>query len=188
MDNITIDFALLKSNDLSISEYLSLYNAVCPGCISEMYIDRLEDIDQLQSKGFLKVTSTGVILREKAKDLFKVKEDNFLIWLNKYPIRVKKSHGGSRHLSPASDETIEGKKLRSKWNKLFRNNPTGELKAIKVLELEVAMRIKSNDLEYMVEAMRWLNGGYHEKYEYLIEEKSDVNSMGIITDNEEDWA
>ncbi len=40
----------------------------------------------------------------------------------------------------------------------------------------------------MVEAMRWLNGGYHEKYEYLIEEKSDVNSMGIITDNEEDWA
>jgi hypothetical protein len=48
------------------------------------------------------------------------------------------------------------------------------------------MRIKSDDLEYMVEATRWLNGGYHEKMEYLLEEKTDVTG-GIVDNYEEDW-
>ena len=188
MDNITIDFSLLKKNKLSISEYLTLYNMICPDCISGMYIDRLEDVDNLQRMGFIKITLKGNVLRAKAKSMFQIKEDHFLVWLNKYPIRVKKSYGGSRSLSPASDETIEGRKLRKKWQQMFAGNPQGELKAIKVLELEVAMRIKSNDLEFMVEATRWLNGGYHEKYEYLIEEKTDVSKGGVVDDYEEDWS
>ncbi|MDG1558987.1 MAG: hypothetical protein P8R03_05665, partial [Candidatus Poseidoniaceae archaeon] len=65
-------------------------------------------------------------------------------------------------------------------------NPKAQDKAIRVLEAEVAMRIKANDLEYMVEAARWLNGGYHEKYEYLLEEKTDVTN-GIVDSYEEDW-
>jgi len=187
MDSITIDFSLLKKNKLNLSEYLTLYDMVCPDCISKIYINRIEDVDSLQRKGFIKITQNGNILRAKAKSMFRITEDHFLVWLNKYPIRVKKSHGGSRHLSPASDETVEGKKLRKKWKQTFVGNPEGELKAIKVLELEVAMRIKSNDLEFMVEASRWLNGGYYEKYEYLIEE-TNVNSKGIVDDYEEDWS
>ena len=72
MDNITIDFSLLKKNKLSISEYLTLYNMICPDCISGMYIDRLEDVDNLQKMGFIKITLKGNVLRAKAKSMFQI--------------------------------------------------------------------------------------------------------------------
>ena len=187
MDQITIDLELLRNHDLDINEYLSLYNLSCPGCIDGMFLPRSSDLSRLEKKGFVKITSNGVILREKANDFFGKKNDYFLQWLNAYPIRVRKTHGGSRVLSPASDETIEGRKLRKKWNAMFRGKPLEEEKAIKVLEAEVEMRKKSGDLEYMVEASRWLNQGYHEKYAYLLEEDQDVNSQGIVDNYEEDW-
>ena len=186
MNKIVIDFDVLKENNLSINEYLTLYNIVCGNCIAGVFDSSQDNIDSLEKKGFIKVTSSGTVLRESAKEMFKIKEDFFLKWLNAYPIRVRKTTGGSRVLSPASDETIEGKKLRSKWKKMFKGNPKAEDKAIRVLEAEVAMRIKANDLEYMVEAARWLNGGYHEKYEYLLEEKTDVTN-GVVDSYEEDW-
>ena len=33
----------------------------------------------------------------------------------------------------------------------------------------------SGDLEYMVEAARWLNEGYHEKYSYLLDNDTGTN-------------
>tara|TARA_R110002012_G_C11549172_1_gene602276 strand:- start:532 stop:1098 length:567 start_codon:yes stop_codon:yes gene_type:complete len=187
MEKITIDFAVLSKEGLSINEYLTLYNLVCPECINNMFRHEDRDLMSIQDKGFIKITSKEIFIREKAKEMFMVKEDLFLKWLLAYPIRVMKSHGGSRVLSPKTDDTIAGKELRKKWNKIFKGNPAGELKAIEVLKAEVAMRIKANDLEFMVEANRWLNGGYHEKYEYLLDEKTDVNAQGIVDGYEEDW-
>ena len=129
-------------------------------------------------------------MRHKTDDLFSTKEDFFLKWLLSYPIKVNKSHGGTRALSPASDETILGKKLRAKWVKIFKGNPEGEKDAIKVLDAEVLMRKKSGDLEYMVEAARWLNEGYHEKNSYLISEPEEgaVPEVGSTNyNNEEDY-
>ena len=37
-------------------------------------------------------------------------------------------------------------------------------------DADVAARTKSGELEFMVEATRWLNEGYHEKYSFLLEE------------------
>ena len=186
IESVVINFDVLREHKLSINEYLTLYDLVCPDCISFLYRTSSIDMKSLESKGLIKMLPTGTIVREKARKMFRLDEDYFLKWLNTYPIRVIKSRGGSRVLSPASDETIEGRKLRKKWKTLFKGNPDAEEKAIKVLELEVAMRIKSNDLEYMVEASRWLNGGYHEKMEYLLEEKTDVTG-GIVDNYEEDW-
>ncbi len=186
MNSLTIDFDVLKANGININMYLTLYKLVCPDCINEIWRNGTQDMTGLEKKGFIKMTSEGTVLREKAKKMFKLDEDYFLKWLNAYPIRVQKSQGGSRALSPASDETVEGKKLRKKWVAMFKGRPEAEMKAIKVLELEVAMRIKSGDLEYMVEASRWLNGGYHEKYEYQIDEKTNVTN-NIVTNYEEDW-
>lgn len=187
MENITIDLTLLRKLNLSINEYLSLYNLVCPGCIDTIFIPRSSDIVRLEKKGYVKITPDEVILRELAKDLFGVKDDYFLQWLTTYPIRVKKSTGGSRALSPRSDDTIEGKKLRKKWNTMFRGKPLEEKRAIKVLEAELEMRRKANSLEFMVESARWLNGGYHEKYEYLLEEDTNVDANGLVISHEEDW-
>jgi len=186
MNKVEIYFDTLRENNLSINEYLALYNVVCGNCVAEFFVAEQSHLDSLEKKGFIKIIGNKTALRESAKDLFKIKEDYFLKWLNSYPIRVRKTTGGSRVLSPASDETIEGKRLRKKWKTMFKGNPKAEEKAIRVLEAEVLMRKKANDLEYMVEAARWLNGGYHEKYEYLLEEKTDVTN-GIVDSYEEDW-
>jgi hypothetical protein len=186
INSITIDFKVLNQNKLSINEYLTLYDLVCPDCINDHYRTSTVDIVNLEKKGLIKLTASGTVIREKARKMFRLDEDYFLQWLNAYPIRVIKSRGGSRVLSPAKADTIEGRKLRKKWQTLFVGNPEEEQKAIKVLEAEVAMRTKSHDLEYMVEATRWLNGGYHEKMEYLLEEKTDVTG-GIVDNYEEDW-
>tara|TARA_R100000541_G_scaffold31874_2_gene40687 strand:- start:647 stop:1219 length:573 start_codon:yes stop_codon:yes gene_type:complete len=186
VDSVIINFDVLKSNNLSINEYLTLYDLVCPDCITDHYRTSSIDVINLEKKGLIKLTEAGTVIREKARKMFRLDEDYFLKWLTAYPVRVVKSTGGSRVLSPAKADTIEGRKLRKKWQALFVGNPEAEEKAIKVLELEVAMRIKSKDLEYMVEATRWLNGGYHEKMEYLLEEKTDVTG-GIVDNYEEDW-
>tara|TARA_R110000868_G_scaffold359380_1_gene621243 strand:- start:9844 stop:10404 length:561 start_codon:yes stop_codon:yes gene_type:complete len=185
MDSLTVEFSLLKKHNISLNEYLALYNLVCPGCIGHIFTHRSSDVAGLEKKGFIKLTSEGIILREKANLMFHVGEDYFLKWLNTYPMKVNKSTGGSRVLSPKSDETTEGRKLRKNWKTRFKGAPEKEILAIKVLEAEVAMRIKANDLEFMVEAARWLNGGYYEKYEYLLEEKTDV--INGVVDYSEDW-
>lgn len=189
MDKISIDFNLLKLNNLTINEYLILYRILFPASeAARMFNYRKSELTELEKKGFIKILpDTGVSVRAKTRDLFHVKEDYFLKWLLAYPIRVNKSSGGSRVLSPAGDETIAGKQLRKKWDKLFKGDPTAQEQALKVLELEVAMRIKSNDLEYMVEAARWLNGGYHEKYSYLLEEGINDSPSGTAVDYEDDW-
>ena len=187
MDKITVDLELLKKNKLSVTQYFVLYNLVYPGVLTGIFSYSRNDLISLQTKGFIKITEEAVVLRELTKDIFQVKDDFFLKWLLAYPIRVKKSTGGSRVLSPRSDDTIEGRKLRMKWDKMFKGDLYAQKRALQVLELEVAMRIKANDLEFMVEAPRWLNGGFHEKYDYLIDEKTDVNSQGIVDEYEEDW-
>jgi hypothetical protein len=112
-----------------------------------------------------------VFIRDKAEVFFSIKKDKFDEWLQIYPTTVKKRFGGSRALSPADSNTILGRKLKIKWNKIFKKNTEAEEKAIKVLQLQIKQMEKSGDLQFMVEATRWLNEGYHQKYEYLIDEE-----------------
>ena len=91
-------------------------------------------------------------------------------WLKAYPTSVKKKFGGNRALSPADPDTILGQKLRKKWEQIFKKDVKKQEDAIRVLELEVKDKTKSGDLEYMVEATRWLNEGFHEKYSYLLDQ------------------
>jgi hypothetical protein len=171
MDEIKIPMTLLKDVGLTINEYLILYNLANNYCISEEFSYTLEQLLELEKKGFIKLTSEGVFIRDKAEVFFSVKKEKFEDWLDAYPTNVKKKFGGSRALSPADPDTILGKRLRAKWNKIFKKNIEEEEKAIKVLQLQVKQMEKSGDLEYMVEATRWLNEGYHEKYAYLLDEE-----------------
>lgn len=113
-------------------------------------------------------------MRAKSDKMFSVVTvDLFTKWLDIYPVKVNKSRGGTRSLSPKDATTIVGKTLQKKWNMLFRKDIAAQKKAILVLELEIAEKTRSGDLEYMVEARRWLNEGYFEKYEYLIDDFKD---------------
>ena len=121
------------------------------------------------------MSKEGIILRDKASVFFADESDLFIKWLRTYPTSVKKKHGGNRALSPADEKTILGEKLRKKWDQIFRKDTQKQQLAIRVLELEVKDKTKSGDLEYMVEATRWLNEGYHEKYSYLLDQDTGDN-------------
>lgn len=170
MDNITIPIDNIVKNKISINEYLILYNIANGFVITGLLEVSLETLTELETKGFIKISKDGLFLREKSSIFFAINDDLFVKWLKAYPTSVRKKFGGNRALSPADPETILGKKLRKKWDQIFKKDTGKQELAIRVLELEVKDKNKSGDLEYMVEATRWLNEGYHEKYSYLLEQ------------------
>ena len=60
-------------------------------------------------------------------------------------------------------------------DRIFKKDTGKQRQAIDVLALQVKDMKRSGDLEYMVEAARWLNEGYHEKYSYLLESNTNNN-------------
>ena len=93
----------------------------------------------------------------------------FYKFLSTFPIKTPKG----RYLSPAGTEGVLVNNLKKKWNKIFKNKPLYEEKAINVLEAELSWRKKTNGLEYIHAAEAWLNGGDYEKYEYLLEDSKE---------------
>jgi len=165
---------LISSLGLTINEYLILYNVVNNNEIFQIFDYTLEDVVKLESKGFIKLTNKGIILRARAQKLFTVVDTNlFKKWLETYPIKVSNGRGGTRAISPKDESTILGKALKKKWNTLFKKDIKAQKKAILVLELEIADRTRSDSMQYMCEATKWLNQGFFEKNEYLIEEFND---------------
>ena len=75
MNKVEIDFDTLRENNLSINEYLALYNVVCGNCVAEFFVAEQSHLDSLEKKGFIKIRGGSTTLRESAKDLFKIKED-----------------------------------------------------------------------------------------------------------------
>lgn len=175
MDNIILPIDDIVKNNVSINEYLILYNIANGFVISGLLDTSLEILVRLERKGFIKITPDGLHLREAASVFFVVNDDLFSAWLKAYPTKVTKRYGGNRALSPASKDTILGKKLEKKWKMIFKKDIKAQEKAIRVLELEVKDKTRSGDLEYMVEAARWLNEGYHEKYSYLLDNDNGNN-------------
>lgn len=175
--DITIPVERIRALGITINEYLILYDLTHDNEITNLLDFTLQQLVKLEQKGYIRIEKDGIIVRAKTTALFAIDgtEDLFVVWLSKYPTKVKTSRGGSRALSPASENTIMGKNLRKKWVMTFKKDTEAMLQAIKVLELEVEDKKKSGDLEYMVEASRWLNQGYFEKYAYLIEDDKGKN-------------
>lgn len=169
MDNITIPIDNIVKNGLSINEYLILYNISNNNSISGLIDVGVNALVSLESKGFIKLADGNIYLRDKSSVFFAIDDNLFLTWLETYPTKVNRRYGGKRALSPASADTILGKKLQKKWITVFKKDIEAQKKAIKVLELQIKEDTKSGSLEYFVEATRWLNEGYHEKYSYLLD-------------------
>ena len=153
-DYLYLNYLYLKKNNEPCEELLELIS----------YIDD----DYLQSKGFIKITEKENVLRSKALELFEPKE-LFYKFLSTFPIKTPKG----RYLSPAGTEGVLVNNLKKKWDKIFKNKPLYEEKAISVLEAELSWRKKTGGLEYIHAAEAWLNGGDYEKYEYLLEDSKE---------------
>lgn len=182
--DIHINIETLRNNNLSVSEFIYIRN---------LYVDNLQKIDNvfqildvfslnnLESKGFIKITENEIVLRNKAKALFN-QEDLFDRFLVTFPIKTPKK---KRYLSPAKLEGVAYNTLKNKWNRIFKNNKAKALKAIEVLEAEIRMRQQTPDgLEFMNAVDVWLNQANYEKYEYLLEEDFEASRD---SSNYDDW-
>lgn len=175
LSDITIPIELLTELGITINEYLILYSLACTS-LKENFEYTMKQLVALEQKGYIKIMSDGICIRHKLNKLFPSGEDPedidlFEQWIDHYPTKVTKKTGGTRALSPATTDTILGKKLRKKWNSLFKKDIVLQQKVVDVLEAEVNDKKRSGDLEYMVNAERWLNGGFWELNEHLLENK-----------------
>ena len=172
-DNIIIDRNLLILNNLSLADYyfLNAMHKKTPFSQEERIVVGLLNQERLQDLGFIKITTEGPVLRHKDFDLFEDAKDNFYRFLNTFPIKTPKG----RYLSPSKLEGVAVEALKAKWNKLFKGQRAAENRAIEVLEAEVAHRNKTGDQEYMNACEAWLNQANYEKYEYLLEEASNLS-------------
>lgn len=170
-DNIIIDRNLLVLNQLSIAEYYYLYlkGTGKPAALEDVIICGEIDTEGLQKEGFLKIMpDNSVVLRGRALDLFEDKRNNFIRFVETFPV---KSPNG-RYLSPSKLEGVAIEKLRKTWKKLFKDQRNAEDHVIKVLEAEIEYRKRQGNMDYMQACEAWLNGANYEKYEYLLEDSS----------------
>lgn len=176
---------MIKDMHISLQEYISLkFLYEKSQNIQSLFQDisespTLETMKSLERAGLIKIIydedgshvprASSFKFRERGLQIFEGNKDYFLVWLNTFPMKVP-----GRVLRPASADTIAGRKLRKKWNSIFKRDLQSQQKAIKVLEAEMAMRRKDNSFKFMNAAETWLNKGNHEVYEHLLE---DVQKM-----------
>lgn len=171
-----IDFELLIEKGLNINEYLDLkwlydfkINNECK--FLKLYNLHL-DLQHYESLQYIKIIENEYELRNKIRNLFEGNKDLFLTFLTRFPIKTP----SGRYLSTKNEDTIKGKELRKKWNKLFKNNFIAAQKAIDVLDAEMEWRRKNGKFEFMHNAITWLNQGDFQNYEYLLREKKQINT------------
>lgn len=172
--DISIDYDTLIEANLTLSEYVYLNSLHKEENDSKIFkiIDKIEE-DDLQARGFIKITPEGIILRNKSIRLFEG-TDLFLKFLNTFPI---KSPSG-RYLSPLGNSGILASKVEKKWNSLFKGKPHLQKKAIEVLEAELSWRKDTGQMNFINQIDTWLNQANYEKYAYLL--KKDVTQEGDL--------
>jgi hypothetical protein len=152
---------LHKVRDLGISPddysylFLRANNQDTEGYVLDWSSSRLEE------KGYIKVLTEGIILREKALDLFFDKGDKFALFWTKYPIKVPNGRGpGYRILKSKGLDTKEAEECRKKFEKLPADKDT----VIAALDRELDYRRAGNSLPFMQDVKTWLNQRTYEKY------------------------
>jgi hypothetical protein len=152
---------LHKVRDLGISPddysylFLRANNQDTEGYVLDWSSSRLEE------KGYIKVLTEGIILREKALDLFFDKGDKFALFWTKYPIKVPNARGpGYRMLKSKGLDTKEAEICRKKFEKL----PHDKDLVIAALDRELDYRRVGNKLSFMEGVEVWLNNRRYERY------------------------
>src|SRR6478609_6301843 len=130
IDIINIDKNELILNELSVGEYLYLSEMNKNGSINILDNSIIGPINyySLEQKGFIKIMETQVVVRQKTRELFETKVDNFQRFINTFPIKTPKG----RYLSPKNLEGVAVNTLRKKWKALFKENKATEDHVISV--------------------------------------------------------
>ncbi len=178
---VAIEFSCLINNKLTADLYVLLHwkyhnNYKLPWTIIER-IDK-DTLEYLEAEDFIKITGNKEFeLRDRGVKLFEVSnpETSWLEFLGKFPLKVPSRGGSTRALKIANPDSKGNIKLKKKYISLIKNNPQLHTQIINVLEAELEMRKKSNELQFMQGIEPWINQATYDKYAYLLDKESNTN-------------
>lgn len=167
MESIHIDFNMMEQRGWNINLYLTALKAYLFLVLKEdiPYKASRSDLDILEKEGLVTIDDSEGNLEatEALVELFE-SNDAFDTFYNLYPHIVTSVVGEKRILRSATTDTILGKKIRKKWDRITKGNPKIESEIISGLNKEIIDRTNSGNLFYMQLIETWLNNGTWEKY------------------------
>lgn len=137
--------------------------------------DYRSDIAVLKHKQYLlQFDATGFLLNDKkCKELFELPDSSFWELFNMYPIKVPAKNGGYRTLRAGSESAKDTEVCIKRYTKAIKSREMHDF-VLECLELELAMRRKSDSMQFMQELSVWLNQRTWEKYAPMLEEKDNI--------------
>lgn len=181
MDKLVIDLKDLKKKGLSVAQFLYLASLYYDILVRDMQEIKPEALGDLLNKGYIYGKDNGFDITDYGAMMFESDSELFDKFIELYPTRVLSPNGTPRVLSPSGPDTIAGKKLKGKWDRMTGNRKDLKEHVLKCLEAEINMRKNTNTLHFMRNAETWLNNGTWEDYAYLLENKS--AAFGQSSDN-----
>jgi len=170
----------LDEMGLTFTEYLILFSIYNQVIYKNIQINE-KVYEKLENKGYIEKEGDNYLLLEKGFDFFAPKDDLFEEFITIFPTRVVVPLNGSvRILSPASANTVAGKKLRKKWDTTTKGKIKFQRHVIDCLKAEIENRTATNNLQWMRNAETWLNNGTWEDYAYLLQEPESSRSSKDI--------
>jgi hypothetical protein len=158
----------LKNMGLTLTQYVFLWGLYNQAKIKYLEISQ-EGLDSLIERLYLAKNGNEYVLLENAIEVFEPHKGLFNDFLNLFPTRVSNFSGETRILSPAGTDTVVGKKLKSKFYRITKNNVEFQKHVLKCLEQELNLRKKEGNLYWMRNCETWLNKATWEDYEYLLD-------------------
>jgi hypothetical protein len=182
MAMIEIDLEVIKQEDLTPNEYVYLW-LINKYFGSEKEFNEFSsdawnvDKERLQEKGYIKITDTGVMLRQKLINLMGGDfERSFAQLLSSYPMKVGTL--GNYRVLRANDPTAKANDVaRARYRKILHNKPQLHEKIMKLLDVQ--LKAQRDKLQYLPAFEVWLNARTWEKWEGM--EASDGSSETRIT-------
>lgn len=183
---VSVDFNCLQENKLSADLYVLLYckhnELVVPEYVGKILFRDEDALKYLQRSEFIKITDENEFsLRQKAINLFQIDSPTtkWLEFLGEFPLKVPGRNGSTRPLKVANADSKGNIKIKKKYLSIIKTADHDMI--INVLQAEIEMRKKSNELQYMQNIDTWLNQANYDKYKYLVKEG------GINNSSNEDW-
>jgi hypothetical protein len=141
------------------------------GLIDKGYIITPYELIDFNNKESIKLD------KSKCLSLFGVAKENtaFYTLFSTYPQKVPARSGGTRSLRPANVDGKQAKALMKKYFAKVGKKEDKQKHVQAVLEAELALRRKTNALQYLPGLEVYLNGYKWESYEYLLTEEKQTD-------------
>ena len=178
---VEISTESLKEFGISANDYLYLHLLCNKGHDILVDLDLDVNLEDLQTKGFLKVGETveDHVVREKfLTEHFTPFDQMWSELLSHFPLKVADARGSVRVLRSKDSNAATNAGAKKKYKQYLKSDPNKHKEVIKALENELKIRRDGGTMHFMQMLNTWINQHTWEKYIGL---EADEPSKGRIT-------